>query len=302
MGIFVTTIFRAGESFLVKVVIFSGVLPISPSNGRGLPALNWFIQIQATVGQLISSASLRHMNIYKQTRIRRFVLLFTALFITQFSLAAAQSSLFNIPTTEVMGKGEVYVEADFDAHFAKYRNGGWQNYGFLAVYGIAKNTETGLNAYVVRTADGFEPVEIQPNFKYRIYTNESNGMTVSTGAIAYIPLSRQFKTDSVASVYALAGKKFKGDWTPRLTGGAYQLIGASRDSGSKRGFLLGIEQSVHSRVMLIADWNTGKNRFGYSAAGVGITLTKNSYLYSAYYFGNEGRGNNSLGIYYGFSF
>jgi len=33
-----------------------------------------------------------------------------------------------------------------------------------------------------------------------------------------------------------------------------------------------------------------------------LTLTKHSYLWSAYYFGNEGRANNSLGIYYGYSF
>ena len=80
------------------------------------------------------------------------------------------------------------------------------------------------------------------------------------------------------------------------------LLGATPDSSDSRGFLLGVEQPVHKRVSLIADWNTGKNRFGYAAAGVGITLTEQSYLYSAYYFGNEGRANNSLGIYYGFSF
>jgi hypothetical protein len=87
-----------------------------------------------------------------------------------------------------------------------------------------------------------------------------------------------------------------------LTGGAYQLIGAKADAGSKRGFLLGVEQPVHKHVTFVADWNTGKNRFGYAAAGFGLTLTKRSYLWSAYYFGNEGRANNSLGIYYGYSF
>jgi len=214
----------------------------------------------------------------------------------------AQSSLFNVPTSEVMEEGSAYIEADFDAHFAKYRNGGWQSYGVSAIYGLRKKTEIGLNAYLVRSADGLSPVEIQPNIKYRLYVNESLGVSVSTGAIAYIPVSKRFGRDAMASAYVVAGKKFKSEWSPRFSAGAYQLIGTKSGSGSTRGVLLGVEQPVHSRVVLIADWNTGKNRFGYSAAGVGITFTKKSYLYSAYYFGNEGRGNNSLGVYYGYSF
>lgn len=243
------------------------------------------------------------MYFCKPERTRRLLFAFAALLITQFATSsAAQSSLFATPTSDVLGKGEFYVEADFDAHFARYRNGGWQSYGFQGIYGISKKAEVGLNGYVARGADGFEPVELQPNFKYQVYNNESNGISVAAGAIAYVPLSRRFKSETLGQVYAVASKKFDRNWTPRFSGGAYQLIGAKPDSGSKNGFLLGIEQPVHSRVTLIADWNTGKNRFGYSAAGVGLTVTKNSYLYSAYYFGNEGRGNNFLGVYYGFSF
>lgn len=214
----------------------------------------------------------------------------------------AQSSLFNIPTADTLPKGEKYLEADFDAHFNSYRNGGWQSYGVLGVYGLGNRVEAGLNAYAFRSADGFDAVEIQPNFKIRAYENEELGVRVSTGAIAYIPLNKQIGKDTTVSAYAIASKSFKKDWAPRLTGGAYQLLGATPDSSDSRGFLFGVEQPVHKRVSLIADWNTGKNRFGYAAAGIGVTLTKNSYLYSAYYFGNEGRANNSLGIYYGFSF
>lgn len=216
--------------------------------------------------------------------------------------ASAQSSLFATPSSDVLGKGEFYIEADLDAHLASYRKGGWQSYGFQSIYGVGKKAEIGLNGYALKGADGFEPVEIQPNFKYQVYNSESNGIAISGGAIAYIPLSGRFNKDTFGSVYAVASKKFSQSWTPRFTGGAYQLIGAKSDSGSKKGFLLGVEQPVHSRVTLIADWNTGRNRFGYAAAGIGTTLTKNSYLYSAYYFGNEGRGNNFLGVYYGFSF
>lgn len=216
--------------------------------------------------------------------------------------AEAQSSLFSIPTADTLAKDEKYIEVDFDAHFDSYRNGGWQSYGVLGVYGLNDRVEIGLNAYIVKAAEGFEAVELQPNVKVRAYEKEALGITVSTGAIAYFSLNDRFRDDATVSTYVMVGKSFKGDWAPTLTAGAYQLLGATPDSSDSRGFLLGIEQPVHKRVSLIADWNTGKNRFGYAAAGVGITLTERSYLYSAYYFGNEGRANNSLGIYYGFSF
>jgi len=219
-----------------------------------------------------------------------------------FHPASAQSSLFNIPTSDVVGRNQIYLEADFDAHLDLYEKGGWQSYGFLGVYGTSNKTEVGLNGYFGRSADGLVPLELQPNFKFQAYNNESKGVAVALGTVAYIPLTKRFARDATASVYAVASKKFKNRWTPKLTGGAYQLIGVKEDGSGKRGFLIGIEQPVFERVTFVADWNTGKNRFGYAAAGVGLALTKRSYLWSAYYFGNQGRTNNSLGIYYGYSF
>lgn len=214
----------------------------------------------------------------------------------------AQSSLFNIPTAETLTKGEGYVEADLDAHFAPLRNGGWQSYGVLTVYGLNNRTEFGVNAYATRSVDGFSSVELQPNLKFKAYENESLGLTVSVGAIGYVPVRGGKLRDTQVSIYSVVGKSFDKDWTPRLTAGAYKLAGSDIDGTSRGGFLLAVQQPVHKRIELIADWNTGKNRFGYAAAGVGLTLTKKSYLYSAYYFGNEGRANNSLGVYYGFTF
>lgn len=216
--------------------------------------------------------------------------------------ASAQSAFFNVPTSEVMPNGEAYVEFDYDAKLSRFRDGGWQSFGISTIYGIGRKTEVGMNAYLARSADGFEPVELQPNFKYQVHNSEGHGTTLAVGAVGYIPLKRKFGAETFASLYVVGGKKFKSDWTPRLSAGAYQFIGAKRDSGDARGLLFAIEQPVHKRITLIADWNTGKNRLGYAAVGVGTTLTKRSYLYSAYYFGNEGRGNNFLGVYYGWTF
>jgi hypothetical protein len=215
--------------------------------------------------------------------------------------ANAQSSLFNIPTTDVLRAEDLYLEADFDSHFARYENGGYQSYGVMGVYGLRKNIEVGVNAYFTRDASGVA-AELQPNAKWQFYSNEDNGIAAAAGTILYIPLNKRAGTDTFGSVYATVSKQFDGKHGPRFTGGGYTLIGRDSGTGSQQGALLAYEQPIVNRVTFIADWNTGKNRFGYAATGVGITLSKRSYLYTAYYFGNEGRGNNSFGIYYGYTF
>ena len=213
----------------------------------------------------------------------------------------AQSSLFNIPTADTLSKGERYFEIDFDAHFTPLCEGGWQSYGAMGVFGIGNRAEAGVNVATTRF-DGGTSVELQPNFKFKAFENESMGVTVSVGAIGYVPVKGGRLRDTQVSTYVVAAKSFQNSWAPRFTAGGYQLVGSDPDGAARRGFLLGIQQPVHKRVELVADWNTAKNRFGYAAAGVGVTLTKRSYLYSAYYFGNQARANNSFGIYYGFSF
>ena len=214
----------------------------------------------------------------------------------------AQSSLFNIPTTDVMSSGETYVEADFDAHLTDYRRGGFQSYGGALVYGARNRTEIGVNAYFMKTGEGFQPLEFQPNAKWQIFNDEKSGTAVSTGAILYVPATRRAFRDTIGSIYVTASKQFRGSYSPRFTAGTYTLVGRKEMAGGRNGFLFGFEQPLHRRLYFIADWNSGKNRFGYSAVGLGVTLTKRSNLYTAYYFGNQGRGNNSLGIYYGYSF
>jgi hypothetical protein len=71
---------------------------------------------------------------------------------------------------------------------------------------------------------------------------------------------------------------------------------------TRGGLLLGYEQPLHSKLTFVADWYSGYNSFGYAAAGLGITLPKESYLYAGYSFGNRGRGNNWLGIFFGRTF
>jgi hypothetical protein len=229
----------------------------------------------------------------------KFFLLAFALF--SFSSAAAQSTVFNIASTDVLPAHQRYIEADFITHLSSYENGGYQTYGPRVVYGLGKRTEAGVNVFYTRASPA-EPLEIQPNFKWKFYENEEKGVAAAAGGIAFIPVSDGSLTSTRGLAYAVVSKNIKGSFGPRLTVGSYTLIGSLDAGTSRRGLLLGYEQPVSERLTFITDWSSGKNDYGYLAAGAGITLSPKSVLYVGYNIGNQGRGNNSLGVYYGFTF
>jgi hypothetical protein len=244
-----------------------------------------------------------------------FSYLFSAgLLIATFMLcddkAVAQSTLFNIPSTDVVAKGKSYLEFDFISHFESHEKGGFQTYVPRAVFGLGKGVEIGANITFTDAFAPDQPVEFQPNIKWQAYANEKNGVTVSTGVIGYIPVANTTGTDTFALIYSNVSKKISGKFGPRLTGGAYGLVG--RDSGSiredgtiigvKAGAIVGYEQPLHPKVSFVADWFSGANRFGYVTPGLAFTLPKNSLLYAGYSIGNEGRKNNALFVYYGITF
>lgn len=214
-----------------------------------------------------------------------------------------QSTLFNIPSTDVVAKKRVYLEFDFLSHFESHSDGGFQAYIPRAVVGVGKRTEVGVN---VAFADAFlpdQPVEIQPNVKYQLYRNESNGVTVAAGGILYTPIAHRQGTDTFGMIYSVVSKTVPGAHGPRITGGGYGLVGRASGTGTEAGGIIGFEQPfLPGRVSFVADWFSGRNRFGYATPGLAITVSKTSLLYAGYSIGNQGRKNNALFVYYGITF
>jgi hypothetical protein len=89
--------------------------------------------------------------------------LISACLLLSFGTATAQSTLFNVPTTDVQARSKVYLEADFIMHYGSVRDGGYQTYGPRVVVGLPKNTEVGVNVFYTRSSDP-EPIEIEPIF------------------------------------------------------------------------------------------------------------------------------------------
>lgn len=216
--------------------------------------------------------------------------------------AAAQSTLFNIPSTDVVAEGRTYLEFDFITHPESHERGGFQTYGVRAVFDVRKGVEAGVN---VTTTDALlpnQPVEIQPNAKWQFYQNESKGVAAAAGGILYVPATDRGATDTFGMVYSTVSKKVRAKYGPRVTGGAYTLLNRKSGNGSTTGAIVGYEQPVLRRASFVADWMSGNNRFGYLTPGVAVTISKQSSLYAGYSIGNRGRKNNALFLYYAITF
>lgn len=214
----------------------------------------------------------------------------------------AQSTIFNIPTTDVVESKSAYLEADFIAHFDKLKNGGFQTYGYRTVYGLTKKVEVGTNFYFTRSSSP-NLNEFQVNAKYRFFGNEKLGLAASAGTQVFIPIRDKTGLKTFSMFYTNASKTFEKAKGFRVTGGYYRIIGVNKQAfGSKQGAIIGIEQTVFKKISFLADYYSGKNRFGYTAAGFGLPITKNQTIYAGYNFGNTGRANNSFAFYYGFNY
>ncbi|HEX8845563.1 MAG TPA: hypothetical protein VF791_13005 [Pyrinomonadaceae bacterium] len=220
------------------------------------------------------------------------------LIVSAGSSARAQSSIFNVPTTDTLPPQKLLVEADYIAHPASYEKGGFHYYGPTIIYGLRRNVEIGLNFYITRSAEP-AAMELQPNVKWRFYSDEETGFAAAAGGLLIVPLRNRETTKTKALLYLALSKQIKGRFGPRFTSGAYTLAGPIGEDENRTGLLLGYEQPLPKKLTFVSDWYSGYNYFGYAAAGIGITLPKDSYFYAGYSFGNKGRGNNWLSLYYG---
>lgn len=227
--------------------------------------------------------------------------LFCLLFLSVVSVGFAQSTIFNIPSTDVVGEDRFYIEGDFISHLDKWKKGGFQSFGYRTVYGVRKKFEVGVNFFYTRNGNN-SPKELQPNLKYKVFEKEKYGIAVSTGAQFFVPLNKSAGRRTFGLLYSNASKTFKKTKGTRLTGGFYTIVGAKREFGTKTGAIVGLEQPIKGKLNFAADWYSGKNRFGYASAGFSYSFAKRQILMMGYNFGNSGRRNNSLFAFYGFTY
>lgn len=219
-----------------------------------------------------------------------------------FQIAAiAQTSIFAVPTTDTQDKRSAYLSPEGFVHFDKYEKGGFYTVGPLFVYGLTKNIEIGVNYFYTRDARGHSH-ELQPNIKWRFYNNRRRGFAAALGALVFVPLNKTAGNRTSTMLYANASKTFLSARGLRLTGGAYHMVNTENDFGTRTGALVGLEQPLTENVSLLADWTSGNNRQGYSNIGFNFQLTPRQDVTIGYTFGNSGRANNYLSVFYGIEF
>ena len=238
---------------------------------------------------------------------KRLALLFGALsLLVSTEPSMAQSTLFNIPTTDTVDKGKIYFEFDFlpqiphpDTADRLYI------YDPRVVFGIGSNLEAGANVGVHSPFS--TSVFIQPNIKWRFFKNDVKGLASATGVILYAPANHREQVPTFALLYGVFSKKVKtGMYGPRFHAGLYGIVNDGNNwVGPRAGVIVGYEQPIHSTVHIVADWFSGKNAFGYFTPGLSFTLPENGVLNIGYSIGNDsyhGNDNRFLFVYYGITF
>ena len=214
----------------------------------------------------------------------------------------AQSTIFNAPSTDVNEKDRTYIETDFLAHFDKYKNGGFQTYGWRGTRGVGRNIEVGANFFYTRDGGSEIPFSVQPNAKWQAYMSEQKKFAVSTGIIASVPLNRAAGSRPTAMIYSNISKEIPQLQGLRTTFGGYKFLGTRKSEGQTAGVFIGIEKPIVKRVMFIGDWFSGNNSVGYVTPGLSFSFSDNQTLGVGYSIGNNGRGNNAFTSYYGITF
>ncbi len=217
--------------------------------------------------------------------------------------AAAQSTIFNIPSTDTVSPKKGYFEFDYLVQAPAPDSGQFQIFAPRFVAGVTPQLEVGVNVAVSHYGDGGGNFTLyQPNFKYKFFANDDQGLAASAGVIGYFANN---DGDNFGQIYANVSKKIKSG--ARFTAGAYAALSCDLCDGSanKGGAILGYEQPIAGKVSFVADWLSGKNFWGYFTPGISVTLPHSGLLNIGYSLGNDsydGNKNRALFVYYGITF
>lgn len=199
--------------------------------------------------------------------------------------SAAQETIFNVPSGDVLDRGKVYTEFDFS-----YRpDDAFKTYTPRVVVGLGKRFEAGVNINGIATP-GPSSTTITPTIKWKIYNGGDNGWAFLMGDNLFIPVQNKFYDVGTWS-YAEFVKSFKSG--TRLTFGGYYASANVFDAAQRGGGQFAIEQAVGKKATLAADWFTGKTGVGYLTPGAYIKLTSKLSWYVAYQIGNTGVSNGN---------
>ena len=178
--------------------------------------------------------------------------------------AAAQQTLFNVPSADVLPAGKLYLEED-----DLWRPGrGKDTYFTLrAVAGLGGSVEAGVNLGGL-VADGRSAPTANLALKWQPVHTPTWALTAGVHGQLFL----RGGADGSPSGHAYAHAA----WTPfdgtRVTAGAWYATSGYADVGVAKGVLAGLEQHVSPKLVFQADWYSGRNGLGYFTPGFAWTV------------------------------
>jgi hypothetical protein len=211
------------------------------------------------------------------------LLYLTLALIVRVETARAQQTIFNVPTTDVLDRGQVYGE--LDVSFKPNDSDAATRFSSFVprlVVGAGGRVEVGLNV-TGNIQPGPDSTTLVPVVKWKLYQGKDNGIALAAGDHLFLPVhNRAYNAGNY--VYAELSKTFKRG--TRLTAGGYDftknVVAASNRAGGQFGF----EQPVNKKLTLAADWFTGRHSAGYFTPGAVFKLSPKLTGYAAYSLGN----------------
>ena len=173
----------------------------------------------------------------------------------------AQQTVFNVPTTDVLPAGKVYVELDISA---KPNEPKFSTFVPRVVVGIGGDVEIGLNV-LGNVQPGADTTTLVPSVKWRVYSNEDNGWAIAAGNNFYIPVHNKSYKFGIFT-YLMTQKSFK-TGTRIGFGGSFFSRDVVAPNAIRGGGQFTFEQPIKKRFGVLADWFTGKHAAGYFTSG-----------------------------------
>jgi hypothetical protein len=179
------------------------------------------------------------------------------------STAAAQQTLFNLPSADVLSKGRTYVEADA---LWRARGPDFAVFTGRGVYGFGANIEAGLN-FGGFVSPGHSAPTATPNIKWQPWKDDT--FAITTGFVGLFFLRGSADGKPAALGYAHVAAKLPTN--TRLTIGGYWGSSGYAAPDPRAGALVGFEQVLVPHLNLLADWFSGESGIGYLTPGVSST-------------------------------
>ncbi len=178
--------------------------------------------------------------------------------------AAAQQTLFNVPSADVLPAGKLYLEED-----NLWRPGRGEDtfFALRAVAGLGSAVEAGVNLGGL-AAEGRSAPNATLALKWQPLHTRQWSLTAGINGLFF--LRGSVDGSPSGHVYTHAA------WTPvdgtRITAGVWYATSGYAGIGVAKGVLAGFEQHLSTTLVFQADWYSGRNGLGYFTPGFAWTI------------------------------